>query len=167
MLGVFAKLEQIIDETVKAYTAGLIDGEGSISLSVRSGKRRRDGLPNQSPQLLLQVSMVDETVIDWLLTTWKVGHKHQSYRPKRPHHRPAFAWHVYGAHAATVLKQIQPYLKVKHRQAGLALEARQMIGPPSLKIGPQEMRRRWALRDQMIALNGTERRVTFVAGAVL
>lgn len=140
-----------------AYTAGLMDGEGSVSLAIHHGKVSKIGLPNNSPMLLVQISMTDRGVIEWLLETWEIGSMTQSYRPKQPHHLPAWGWRIYGASAEGFLHALLPFLRVKKAQAELGIRSRKGT-LPSKKIGEAEMRRRLAVRDEMIALNGTLRR---------
>lgn len=142
-----------------AYTAGIIDGEGSISLAVHHGQATADGSrPRNSPMLLLQISMTDEAVIRWLADSWKCGHV-VTLKPRKKHHLLAWSWRVYAGNAEGILLACLPYLKVKNKQAALTISYRKLVGAASIKIGEVEMRRRLKFRERMIALNKTESRV--------
>ncbi len=143
------------------YTAGLFDGEGSVSLMIRGAKRGKTGLPTQAPMLVIQLTMTHEQVIEWLVATWQVGSKIATDRKLRPNHKPAYRWQVWGAAAALVLEQIAPFLIVKRQQALLGIAYRELAGIPGRKLGEETMRQRLALRDQMIALNGNRGSLSF------
>jgi hypothetical protein len=143
-----------------AYCAGLFDGEGSVSLSIHNNnKTRKDGLPRNSPMLLLQLSSCDRSVLDWFFDIWQVGHVIISYRPKRPEHNVNYSWRVQGQKALLVLKTMLPFLKIKKKQAELAIEYMTKDRLHGKKIGVEEMMARIDFRNQMIALNKTERRI--------
>jgi hypothetical protein len=143
---------------VVAYTAGLIDGEGSVSLAIHHGVHDVNGLPKRSPVLLVQLSMTHECTIRWLHEMWGIGSVIMSYRPKRPNHNIAFSWRVYGEKAAHLLSRVLPYLRAKRCQAELALLYMERPRVHGKKIGEDEMRLRLAFRDRMIELNKTEDR---------
>jgi hypothetical protein len=52
------------------YTAGLFDGEGSVSISTNGRRLTQQGLPRSSPLLMIQLTSTDEGLIDWLKATW-------------------------------------------------------------------------------------------------
>lgn len=146
-------------DTDIAYTAGLLDGEGSISLAIHHGKVSKNGLPNRAPLLLIQLTSTDQEVITWLYETWGVGSVIVGYRPKRPNHRTAYAWRVSGGNAAKILEAILPFLRIKRRQAELGIQSRSAPLVIGKKLGEEEMRRRLAIRDEMIQLNNSKQRV--------
>jgi hypothetical protein len=146
------------------YTAGLFDGEGSISLAVHHGEKTKTGRPSNAPMLLIQLSNTDEQIIKWLIQTWQIGFILVSYRPKRPTHRTAYSWKVYGAKAEWVLTALSPYLKIKKPQAMLALESRKLIKPKGVKIGDAEMAVRMDYRDRIMKMNGRIRHPKKIQG---
>lgn len=146
-----------MDEAKKAYTAAIIDGEGSISLTVHTTRKTKTGRPATAPKLVVQVANTSELLIDWLRQTWHAGTKTVSYRPKRPNHKLAYSWRLRGATAAKILREVMPYLVVKKPQAELGVHA-QSLTRACRKLGDEEMACRMSLRDQMIALNGTQGR---------
>ena len=89
------------------YVAGLIDGEGCISLTIIHGK-------NLYPHL--KVKMTHRGIIETL---------HQqfggSFTIERPlgNRQEAYSWQTSGQTTMKVIKQVQPYLIVKQPQAKL------------------------------------------------
>lgn len=97
-----------------AYFAGLLDGEGYIGIGARvSGEYR-------TRQLILQmrIGMTSESVISWLHTTFGG----QVYQHERPPHKTMWLWSLTQQPAASLLRRVAPYLKVKNTHAWLAQE---------------------------------------------
>jgi hypothetical protein len=140
-----------------AYAAGIIDGEGSISLTWNSSRLTKDGSrPSTAPMLYLQMANTHRGVIDWFVRTFGVGTVIVAYRPKRPNHRTAYGWRVRNRGACAVLEMLLPYLIIKRPQAELGIRAQKLAR--KLKLGEEVMAERVLLRDQMLALNGTANR---------
>ena len=98
-------------ETVKAWAAGLIDGEGCISIY-----RCPEG---PGYKLSVRVGMTHEPTVRRLLEVF--GGSVYSYQPKGNRHR-AFMWNCCGHLAQSVLWELKPYFVTKARQCELALE---------------------------------------------
>lgn len=99
-----------------AYIAGIVDGEGSISL-VKSHARRTRG---RYVYPLLRVANTDELLIDWLAIT--VGCGARQYRSAMDE-RCKNVFHICWAsnEAIMLLKQILPYLLIKRDRARLVI----------------------------------------------
>ena len=91
-----------LTEIDAAYIAGLIDGEGTITLT-RKHK-------NENRQLAVSISNTDRPLLEYVRQTTGVG-KITSKRTSQPHHTPSFTYSVYNRQALTLLEQIQPYLR--------------------------------------------------------
>jgi len=89
-----------IDEA--AYLAGLIDGEGTISLSRRHANERR--------QLVVSISSTEPELVDWAASTTGVG-KITRKRTSSDKHAPGLTYSVSNRQALAVLRQVQPYLR--------------------------------------------------------
>lgn len=109
-----------------AYLAGIVDGEGTISI-VRVLKHGRKGQPHHILQPILGVTNTNQELLTWL--GQKIGTRVDSRsRPqvigenhlKRP---PAVCYQVqlWGYQVYHVLRPIQPYLVAKQQQARLVL----------------------------------------------
>lgn len=96
------------DVAVRAYIAGLVDGDGSIA-------RRRDGY------WAVLVGMTDEPVIDWLAAFG--GRKSLPYSPSG-NRQTVWQWGVNRRRDVVhLLDAIRPYLIVKARRADECLNA--------------------------------------------
>jgi len=85
-----------------AYIAGLIDGEGTITLT----RKHR----NENRQLAVTISNTEKGLLDYVLKTIGAG-KITGKRTTREHHTPSFTYALYNRQALNLLKQIHPYLK--------------------------------------------------------
>jgi hypothetical protein len=101
-----------IDEA--AYLAGLIDGEGTITLSRRH--------TNEMRQLVVSISSTEPELVDWAISTTGVG-KITRKRTTSDKHAPGLTYSVSNRQALAVLSQVQPYLRsYKRLRAKLALD---------------------------------------------
>lgn len=87
-----------------AYAAGIVDGDGTITGSMT--------------QLYIQicVSMVGKEVQDWLSSIFG-GRQYVEKNYRQMH-----TWRIGGPTAKNFLEGVFPYLKLKQRQAAVALE---------------------------------------------
>lgn len=97
-----------------AYLAGMIDGDGYISIA----RSERNGSYYFGPQI--GISGTRRQPHDLAASIW--GGKVSLYFPKNINHRPQYQWSRQGAVAAVAIKEILPHLRVKHEHAQLALE---------------------------------------------
>ncbi len=100
-----------------AYTAGIIDGEGSIaiynmSMPPHTGKRTH--------ALRVRVGMCDMGIPHWLQL--RFGGSVSKSKPKNPRHLMVYTWTLSTKAAGGFLQSILPYLKLKQEQAELAIE---------------------------------------------
>lgn len=97
-----------------AYIAGLIDGEGTITLT----RKHR----NENHQLALTISNTDHSLLQYVLQTVGAG-KITSKRTTRCHHTPSHTYALYNRQALTLLAQLFPYLRTyKVRRAAIILK---------------------------------------------
>ena len=101
------------------YLAGLFDGEGSLYILHRIPKEHEK---EKSPRfwLQMQIGMTDKPVIDWLKDTF--GGSVLTEHHKEERWKTCYRWRLNNKLAATLLQQIRPWLKVKHRKADIAQE---------------------------------------------
>ncbi len=97
-----------------AYLAGLIDGEGTITLSRRHANERR--------HLVVSISSTEPDLLHWTATATGVG-KITRKRGVSDKHSPGLTYSVANRQALAVLAQVAPYLRsYKRLRAELALE---------------------------------------------
>jgi|SRR3989344_1219440 len=115
-------------QTVYAYLAGLMDGEGCISIR----KTFQYGKDQFKP--MVEVGMTDIEPMMLLQKTFG-----GSYWPEivRGMNLPVTKWRVTGSHVIPVLEPLLPYMLAKRRQAEIALSLARRIkryGRPLPKI---------------------------------
>jgi len=103
----------VISKTDLAYTAGIIDGEGCISIV----PRKLDGKVYHS--LFVAVTCTDTVIVPWLKATFG-GNTHQ-VKERRKNHRDMLQWGISTQEAEDFLRRILPWLRLKKPQAELAL----------------------------------------------
>ena len=97
-----------------SYLSGLIDGDGSISLTEFESPKQVHFFFN------LKVTSTRRAQINWLIQQF--GGQLEKYIDKREANKPAYSWKVKGVHAKRILEGVLPFLDQK-RDAGLkALE---------------------------------------------
>ena len=137
-------------EVEMAYLAGLLDGEGHIGVTLTSvGKR---GERWRTHYMCVTVSMSHLPVLEWLRETWPGG----NLSPKKSQGYPMWTVRWQSAKAAELLREIQPYMRVKSMQAALAIQfADEIASRPhqGAAITEPEWDRREALRISIQSLN--------------
>jgi hypothetical protein len=109
----------MIDEA--AYLAGLIDGEGTITLSRRHANEKR--------QLVVSISSTEPDLVEWAANATGVG-KITRKRTSSDKHAPGLTYTVSNRQALAVLKQVLPYLRsYKKLRARLAVEQYLVLTP--------------------------------------
>jgi hypothetical protein len=91
-----------------AYTAGLMDGEGSVSLAVQGNTLRIE----------VSCSQNTRTALDWLEKIY--GGAVYEYKPKG-RNSSIFNWKIYGEKAIEFLLLIRPYMIIKSWNAEQAI----------------------------------------------
>jgi len=94
-----------------AYCAGIIDGEGCIS--IHDGPRQRNWT------IRVTVDMQSEKIINFLIGTFG-GHSNRVEKATAKY--AIYYWYMCGAKAFEILKKIKPYLVEKRPQADEAIK---------------------------------------------
>ncbi len=138
------RVVRVLPPTDAAYIAGIVDGEGTVTLTrVHSGEERR---------LVISVSNNDLALLRYLKTTFGAG-KITSKRPNLPHHAPAYAFQISGRQALAVLHQIAPYLKsYKARRAKLILGSYVALTPRNGKYSATQLEARRTFEAEVLAI---------------
>ncbi len=97
-----------------SYIAGLIDGEGTVTLT-RKHK-------NENRQLAVSISNTEMPLLDFVLQTVGTG-KITNKRVVSEKHTPSFVYAVYNRQALDLLEQFTPYLRTyKYKRATIILK---------------------------------------------
>jgi hypothetical protein len=130
---------------INAYAAGLIDGEGCISIA---GYKNKTG-NTYAARIDVGMSSKARPVLAWLQQHF--GGSIRKTRDQSERWEEAYAWAVFGKGAHTFLLAVQPYLILKAEQARLAVRLQEMIAESGWT---SEARRRGeTIRQRMQELN--------------
>jgi hypothetical protein len=93
----------MIDESLKAWAAGLFEGEGTVRIHGRI-RRRTIGL-------YVAVGNTSKELIE-PLAAWggKIGLHHRAATARRKNQQPSWRWNAYPSVAERFLRDIQPFL---------------------------------------------------------
>jgi len=101
-----------------AYVAGIVDGEGSISISDKRNKEAKDA--KEIAQFTLQVNV--KSVDEWLPTWLSFAFGGSVYTYYNQAGNCMWSWTIYANTASEFLKLILPYLHLKRPQAEIAIQ---------------------------------------------
>lgn len=111
-------LKKTLTDIQLAYIAGLIDGEGCISIHIGQDKRGR----KRRFDVWINISNTDVRMLAWLKATVGAGDIHVASKRVNPRWNTAYGWRVTGRYAADLLRLVKDYLVIKTDQAEIALE---------------------------------------------
>lgn len=107
---------------VAAYMAGILDGEGSLSIGNHSGNRKNG---DRHYQVNIAVCSTDKPLIDWI--SYHFGGFQGEYTPKQMSkngRKQVYRWQCSGDRLTHICEITLPYLIIKKRQAEILLEMR-------------------------------------------
>lgn len=128
-----------------AYIAGLIDGEGTISLA----RKHR----NDNRQLVVSISSTEPVLLEFVLRTVGAGRitRKRAYSTR---HTPSVTFTISNRQALALLEQVAPYLRTyKTQRANLVLDHYVRLTPRNGKYDPAQTRERESLITQFLNLN--------------
>lgn len=99
-------------ETETAYIAGIVDGEGCIGIYNRW---------NRGYFIQLTITNTDKQFLKWVSKMMN-GNMVKPITDRRPKNKPSFQMTLDRLRAFEVLIRIQPFLRIKTKQANLAIE---------------------------------------------
>jgi hypothetical protein len=139
-----------LSPTDAAYLAGLVDGEGTISLTRRHARDQR--------QLVMSVANTEKQILDWILTRTGVG-KITRKRISQQHHTPSYTYSVGNRQALDLLEQIAPFLQsCKKERAELVLDAYVRLTPRNGRYSPSQQAEREEFINRFMAISSRGRR---------
>jgi hypothetical protein len=143
-------------ETLYAYLAGAIDTHGRISISRNRGYRRGDReMAYYSAEITLSDS--DPVLPDLLQATFPA--RRLQYEAKNRSHRAWYMWEAVGQKAQEPLIRLLPYLRIRRRQAELALSLVTLVqrdkAGSARPLSEEQQRARRLLYEQVMSLNAS------------
>ena len=138
------KQTQSLDAIDAAYIAGLIDGEGTVTLT-RKHK-------NENRQLCVSKSSTEIELLEFVLSATGVG-KITNKQASKSHHAHSYAYAVYNRQALSLLKQTLPYLKsYKHDRAALILKDYLAVTPRNGKYTAEILTRKKVFEQSVLSI---------------
>lgn len=117
-----------------AYCAGVMDSDGHIGVHVNSYRVRAVGDAKQPTyQPRCAVKQIDPEAIE-LFHELFAGHRYLDDKNRKGSARPIHIWQVHSRATKAVLEAIRPYLRIKTKQADLALELCAINGSPRRRL---------------------------------
>lgn len=132
-----------LSETDKAYLAGIIDGEGCITVW-KSGRY-------DNRVVTVAVAMNDKQAVDLLYEAFGGCLFH--IKKQNPKWNDSWRWAVKSRRAKVVLEALLPYLRVKTRQAEAALELISSFTHIGGRATVEQREKQALLHSQISALN--------------
>lgn len=127
-----------------AYIAGLIDGEGTVTLT----RLHR----NEHRRLVVSISNTDRSLLGFVLRAFGMG-RITSKRTYCERHAPSYAWQVSSRQALEVLLEVYPYLRTyKARRAALALERYVLVTPRNGRYGQALLSQRAEFEKEFLSI---------------
>ncbi len=131
-------------EIEKAYVAGLVDGEGSVTLSRKHS--------NETPSPEVSIANNSLHLLDWVKNIVGAG-KITSKSKNKVYHAQSYTWSVRDNKAICFLNEIKKYLIVKRQQAELITKKYKVCTPRNGKYSPEMLRKKLELVAQIRKLN--------------
>ena len=127
-----------------AYLAGLIDGEGTVTLTRMH--------PRENRRLVVSISNNDIALLLFVKTTIGAG-KITTKRTYSERHAPSFTYQTSSRQALDLLRQVAPFLKTyKAKRARLALADYLRLTPRNGRYTPVLAASRRAFEHQILAI---------------
>jgi hypothetical protein len=138
-----------LSPTDAAYIAGLVDGEGTITLS-----RKHAG---ESRQLLISISNTEKGILEFALHRIGAG-KITRKKVAKAHHTPSLTFAIWNRQALEVLVQIQPFLRsYKRGRADLVQREYLRLTPRNGKYSAAALTARQRFEAELLALRANHR----------
>jgi hypothetical protein len=126
-----------------AYIAGLIDGEGTITLSRRHAKDRR--------QLVESISSTEAEIVEWVLATVRAG-KITRKTVNSSKHAPGLAYAISNRQALALLEQTASFLRsYKRIRATMVLQHYVRLTPRNGRYDRETEAERAAFEEHFLA----------------
>lgn len=131
-------------KTELAYIAGIVDGEGTITLTCYHG--------NQMPSPEISVANNNLQLLQWLKKTVAGGviiHK----KKRKEHHNNSYAWTLRNNAALALMKATLPWLLIKNQRAKLILKDYKRLTPRNGRYTKEQLEQKMLLAKKVHLLN--------------
>ena len=143
-----------LSEVDAAYVAGIIDGEGTITLT------RNHRSENRRP--IVSISSTELPLLSYVRSVIGAGRITRKMCTRK-HHSPSFAYCISSRQALRLLAQVAPFLRTyKMQRASLLLQDYARVTPRNGRYTPEQMAAREEFESRFFAISiraGTPRGV--------
>jgi len=138
-----------LEPSVAAYIAGLVDGEGTVTLTCNHRNERR--------HIVVAISNTDRALLDYVRDAVGAGHV-TAKRTYRAGHTPSFCYCIKSRQALDLLSQIAGFLRTYRRvRADIALASYLGSTPRNGKYTPALERKRSDFEREFFAVGSGPR----------
>ena len=141
-------IQFLTDPSIRAYVAGIVDGEGTICISSHFAPHSK----HLSHSLRVSISTTDLRLMVWLEENVGAG-SIQSKPRKNSKWKTEYRWNVNGSNAERLLQAIKNDLVLKREQAEVALEFRSLAVSAGAELEAELVESREALKQRLHVLN--------------
>jgi len=132
-----------------AYIAGLIDGEGTITLTRLHA--------NENRRLVISIANTEFQLLEFVINRVGAG-KITRKRTNSDRHTPSYCYSITSRQALALLRQISPFLQsYKRRRADLALERYELLTPRNGKYSVDRISNRRRFEQDFLSVKATRR----------
>lgn len=132
-----------MDKVDKAYLAGIVDGEGTVTLM----KHHR----NETHTPYVSVANNNLKLLQWIKN--KVGGNICSKKKRLPHHHDSYTWSARQDRAIRLLNEIKCFLIIKKPQADLITAKYKLVTNRAGRYTPELLNRKMKLVAKIRKLN--------------
>ena len=133
-----------LDPVHAAYLAGLVDGEGTVTLT----RQHR----NEGRRLVVCISNNELGILDFAKECIGVG-RITTKRTYNERHADSYTYQLSSRQALDLLSQIVPFMKsYKAQRASMAIDQYLLLTPRNGKYRPEVMRRREEFERKLLAI---------------
>ena len=132
-----------MEKGIKAYLAGIVDGEGTVTLS----RNHR----NEMPCPVVSVSNTSLPLLKWIQK--RAGGIITSKNTRKPHHAVSYVWRLRHDKAIWILNEVKKYLIVKRKHADLITQEYKKVTHRAGKYTPLLLQKKNDLIQKIRKLN--------------
>ena len=134
----------LLGQTDAAYIAGIIDGEGTVTLSRRHRSENR--------QLVISISNTERPLLEYVLNSVGAG-KITGKRTYQPHHSASYTYAISNRQALALLNQVVPYLKTyKAKRSDIILRDYIRLTPRNGYYSPEIKKARTEFEHEVMTI---------------
>lgn len=131
-----------------SYIAGLVDGEGTITLTRKH--------QNENRQLCVSISSTEIDLLNFVLSATGVG-KITNKKPSESHHAHSYAYAVYNRQALALLENICQFLRsYKRDRAELILQEYLIVTPRNGKYTSELLSRKKEFERSVLSIKANQ-----------